>query len=232
MIKYLSALCILVLVTISTRTSAQPATTGVRLQDRLQVVLDSMQKTHKFPGVTFAAVLPNGEQINLASGLADSSQMTPMQPLNRMLAGSIGKTFFAAAVINLAEERVIDLDDPISKYLGSEPWFNRLPNANAITIRMLMNHTSGIEEYYELGDFMQQLEAQPYRRWKPVELFGYIFDRKPLFEAGKGWGYSDTNYLILGYLIEKHTGKKMYDLAHKYSIKPYQLSLTEPSLKT
>ena len=230
--KYLSMLCCLVLVTISTRSSAQPAATGVRLEDRLQVVLDSMQKTHKFPGVTFAAVLPNGEQINLASGVADSSQMTPMQPLNRMLAGSIGKTFFAAAVLSLAEERVIALDDPISKYLGSEPWFNRLPNANAITIRMLMNHTSGIEEYYELGDFMQLLEAQPYRRWKPVELFGYIFDRKPLFEAGKGWGYSDTNYLILGYLIEKHTGKKMYDLAYKYSIKPYQLSLTEPSLKT
>ncbi len=202
------------------------------LRSRLQTALDSMQRANGFPGATFSAVLPGGEQILLATGVADSAGMKPMKPANRMLAGSIGKTFFAAVVLSLADEGKIGLDDPISRYLETEAWFPRIPNSKSVTIRMLMNHTSGIEEYYGLGDFMERLKSDPYRHWQPVELFSYVFDREPLFEAGHGWGYSDTNYLILGYLIEKHTGKKMYDLARTYSLSPNSLKLTEPSLKT
>ncbi|HEY1007587.1 MAG TPA: serine hydrolase domain-containing protein [Sphingobacteriaceae bacterium] len=212
------------------RAMAQQPRSGLR--DRLHAALDSMQRVNRFPGATFSAVLPGGEQITLATGIADSSGMVSMKPSSRMLAGSIGKTFFAAAVLSLAEQGTIRLDDPISRYLGSEPWFHRLPNSGTITIRMLMNHTSGIEEYYGLGDFMDRLKAEPYRHWDPVGLFSYVFDRKPLFEAGQGWGYSDTNYLILGYLIEKQTGKNMYDLAKTYALKPNSLKQTEPSLKT
>ncbi|HEY1006653.1 MAG TPA: serine hydrolase domain-containing protein [Sphingobacteriaceae bacterium] len=214
-----------------TTTYAQDKSTSP-LRDRLQAALDSMQRANGFPGATFSAVLPGGEQLLLATGIADSAGMKRMQPSSRMLSGSIGKTFFAAAVLSLAEQGKIGLDDPVSKYLGSEPWFHRIPNSRDVTIRMLMNHTSGIEEYYELGDFMQRLKSEPYRHWMPVELFSYVFDRQPLFAAGGGWGYSDTNYLILGYLIEKHTGKKMYDLARTYALKPNSLKLTEPSLKT
>ncbi|HEY1023705.1 MAG TPA: serine hydrolase domain-containing protein [Sphingobacteriaceae bacterium] len=214
----------------ATQGYAQTAQTAT-VRERLQIALDSLQKANNFPGASFAALLPDGEEIRIVTGFADSASRAKMKPGHRMLSGSIGKTFFAAAVVSLAEQGVFGLDDPISKYLSDEPWFNRLPNAGSVTLRMLMNHTSGIEEYYELGDFMQRLKADPYRQWKPVELFSYIFDRKPLFPAGSAWGYSDTNYLILGYIVEKTTGKKMYDLAHRYALKPYRLSLTEPSLK-
>ncbi|HYK76625.1 MAG TPA: serine hydrolase domain-containing protein [Daejeonella sp.] len=209
---------------------AQSAST-VALRQQLQYKLDSLQQANRFPGVTFTAILPDGQEIRLASGLADSVNKARMQPDQRMLSGSIGKTFFVAAVLHLVEQGKFGLDDPISKYLGSESWFSRIPNAHAVTIRMLMNHTSGIEEYYQLGDFMHRLKNDPYRQWKPLELFSYVFDRKPLFEAGAGWGYSDTNYLILGYLVEKVTGNKMYDLAKKYALNPYKLKATEPSLK-
>lgn len=220
----------LLLFFIGTTAVAQSRQTD-RLKERLQAVLDSLQKSNKFPGASFAAVLPDGKQVRIATGLADSIGRVPMQPNHRMLSGSIGKTFFAAAVVSLADQNVIKLDDPISKYLADEPWFGRLPNANTVTLRMLMNHTSGIEEYYELGDFMSRLKADPYREWSPVELFAYIFDRKPLFAAGSAWGYSDTNYLILGYIVEKVTGNTMYDLAKQHALKPYRLTLTEPSVK-
>jgi D-alanyl-D-alanine carboxypeptidase len=148
-----------------------------------------------------------------------------------MLAGSIGKTFFAAAALVLLEQGLFTLDDKIEKYLGGEPWFSRLPNARSITMRMLFNHTSGIEEYYELGDFMQQLAQHPHRSWSPRETFAYVFDRKPLFAAGAGWGYADTNYLILGYILEKLSGKNLYGLARTYALAPYRLKDTEPSVK-
>ncbi|MBB6612370.1 beta-lactamase family protein [Pontibacter sp. Tf4] len=206
----------------------QPAKTA-ELTKRLQVKLDSLQKANGFPGATFSIVLPSGEQLTIATGLADSVSNTPMRPDNRMFSGSNGKTLFAASAMVLAEQGVFSLDDKIEKYIGKEAWFNRIPNARSITMRMLLNHTSGIEEYYELGDFMHRLQAN--HTWTPVEILAYVFDRKPLFEAGTAFGYADTNYILFGYIIEKISGKKMYDLADKYVVKPYRLKATEPSVK-
>lgn len=202
-----------------------------RIEQQVQAKLDSFQKAFGFPGVTCAIILPGGKTIAAASGVADSLKQTPMRPNHRMLAGSIGKTFFAAAAMVLAEKGVYNLDDKIDTYIGDEPWFSRLPNAHTITMRMLLNHTSGIEEYYELGNFMQRLKNNPEKTWSPLETMAYIFDRKPLFAAGEGWGYADANYLVLGFILEKITGKKMYDLANTYALKPFKLTATEPSLK-
>ena len=109
--------------------------------------------------------------------------------------------------------------------------FSRLPNANDITMRMLMNHTSGLEEYYELGNFMQLVKENPSRSFSPLETLQYIFDRKPLFPAGTDWAYADTNFILLGYILEKISGKTMYDLVETYVLKPYNLKYTEPSIQ-
>src|SRR5687767_1818495 len=63
--------------------------------------------------------------------------------------------------------------------------------------------------------FTKDLTANPDKGWKPTELVAYLLDEKPPFEAGKGWDYSDTNYIVLGMIIEKVTGKKFYDEATK-----------------
>jgi D-alanyl-D-alanine carboxypeptidase len=89
-------------------------------------------------------VLPNGESFALAVGFSDRDAKTAMKPTDRMLAGSVGKTFAAATALLLVKEGKIGLDDRIEKYLGSEPWFSRLPNAKEITVRQLMNHTNGL----------------------------------------------------------------------------------------
>src|SRR5215204_1541345 len=203
------------------------ATAGTNvLKKELQLKLDEWHKAGKFPGATFGVVLENGESFGLAVGFSDRDAKTPMKPNDRMPAGSTGKTFAAAMAMQLIKEGKISLDDKIEKYLGKETWFARLPNAKDVTIRQLMNHTSGLVRYEFKKEFTDFLTANPYKVWTPEERLAYLFDEKPPFEAGKGWDYSDTNYIVLGMIMERVTGKKFYDEAYKRFIKKFKLNDT------
>ena len=157
--------------------------------------LDDWHKACSFPGATLGVVLPDGESFGLAVGYSDRDARTAMKPAGRMLAGSVGNTFAAATALQLVKEGKIQLDDKVEKYLGRESWFSRLPNAKEITVRQLMNHTSGLVRYEFKPQFTKDLTANPEKVWKPAELVAYLFDEKPPFEAGMGWDYSDTNYI-------------------------------------
>jgi D-alanyl-D-alanine carboxypeptidase len=207
---------------------AQTKTDTTALRNALQAKLDEWHKAGNFPGATLGVALPNGESFGLAVGFSDRDAKTPMKPTDRMLAGSVGKTFAAATALQLIKEGKISLDDKIEKYLGREPWFARLPNAKEITVRQLMNHTSGLVRYEFKETFTKDLTANPDKVWKPAELIAYLFDEKAPFEAGKGWDYSDTNYIVLGMIIEKVTGRKFYDEANRRLLKPLKLTYTSP----
>ena len=198
------------------------------LKKELQMKLDEWHKAGKFPGATLGVVLADGESFGLAVGYSDRDAKSPMKPDDRMLAGSVGKTFAAATALQLVKEGKINLDDKIEKYLGQESWFDRLPNAHAITVRQLMNHTSGLVRYEFKEEFTKYLTEHPMKVWTPEERLAYLFDAKAAFEAGKGWDYSDTNYIVLGMIIEKVTGRKFYDEANRRVIKPLKLKDTIP----
>jgi D-alanyl-D-alanine carboxypeptidase len=151
-----------------------------------------------------------------------------MKPTDRMLAGSVGKTFAAATAMQLVKERKIGLDEKVEKYLGAQTWYSRLPNAKEITVRQLMNHTSGLVRYEFKEKFTKDLTANPEKIWMPAELVAYILDETPPFEPGKGWEYSDTNYIVLGMIIEKVTGKSFHDEAKRRVIQPLKLTNTIP----
>jgi D-alanyl-D-alanine carboxypeptidase len=203
------------------------AVTGTNvLKKELQMKLDEWYKAGKFPGATLGVALADGESFGLAVGYSDRDAKTPMKPDDRMLAGSTGKTFAAATAMQLVKEGKISLDDKIENYLGKEPWFNRLPNAKDITIRMLMNHTSGLVRYEFKQEFTDYLTAHPMKVWTPEERLAYLFDAKAPFEAGKGWDYSDTNYIVLGMIMERVTGKVFYDEARRRFIKKFKLNGT------
>jgi D-alanyl-D-alanine carboxypeptidase len=198
------------------------------LKKELQTKLDEWHKAGKFPGATLGVALANGESFGLAVGYSDRDAKTPMKPNDRMLAGSVGKTFAAATALQLVKEGKIGLDDKIEKYLGKEAWFPRLPNAKDVTIRQLMNHTSGLVRYEFKDEFTKYLTEHPMKVWTPEERLAYLFDEKPPFEAGKGWDYSDTNYIVLGMIIERVTGRSFYDEANRRVIKPLKLKDTIP----
>ncbi|HET6979897.1 MAG TPA: serine hydrolase domain-containing protein [Pyrinomonadaceae bacterium] len=207
---------------------AQKASDTSTLRVALQLKLDEWHKAGTFPGATVGVVLANGESISLSVGFSNREARTPMKPTDRMLAGSVGKTFAAATALQLIKEGKIGLDDKIEKYLGREEWFPRLPNAKDITVRQLMNHTSGLVRYEFKEQFTKDLTANPEKVWKPAELVAYLLDEKPPFEAGKGWDYSDTNYIVLGMIIEKVSGRKFYDEANRRLLKPLKLTDTIP----
>lgn len=207
------------------QTAAKPASD---IKQRLQSKLDEWHKAGKFPGATLGVVNADGSSFGLAVGVSDRTSKTPMKPSDRMLAGSTGKTFAAATALQLVKEGKLGLDDKIEKYLGKESWFARIPNAKDITVRQLMNHTSGLVRYEFKDTFTNDLKANPLREWTPEQRLEYLFDAQPPFAAGKGWEYSDTNYIVLGMLIEKVTGKKFYDEAERRLIKPFKLNDTIP----
>jgi len=214
------------------RSQTTTVSNTAELKQALQLKLDEWHKAGSFPGATLGVVLANGdsggESFGLAVGFSDRELKTPMKPRDRMLAGSVGKTFAAATALQLVKEGKIGLDDKIEKYLGREPWFARLPNAKDITVRQLMNHTSGLVRYEFKDEFTKDLTANPEKVWKPAELVAYLLGEKAPFAAGQGWDYSDTNYIVLGMIIEKVTGQRFYDAANTRLLKPLKLEDTIP----
>jgi len=199
------------------------------LKQRLQAKPDSFCIAGKFPGLTLGIALPDGNTLAFASGMADSSKHIPMTTDSYLMQGSVGKTYVSAIAMQLVKEGKFSLEDKVSKYLGHYSWFNRLPNAPDITIKMLMSHTSGIMRYEFKPAFTKDLTHNPDKVWKPEELLAYVFDEKPAFKAGEGWEYSDTNYIVLAMIMERVTGIKYYDLLRKRILRPYHLTQTRPS---
>src|SRR5690606_28416705 len=129
--------------------------------------------------------------------VADRERGTPMPADGRLLAGSTGKTFFAALALQLALEGRLELDARVGTWLGGERWFARVPNANDITVRQLLQHRSGVMRYELSREFLRALQQRPEHRFTPVEAIGFVLDKQPRFAAGQGFAYSDTNYLLL-----------------------------------
>lgn len=199
------------------------------LCQKIRARLEELHKNAAFPGVTVGFVLSDGRSGSVSVGLADLEAKTPLKPRDRLLSGSIGKTYVSAVALQLVGEGKLQLDEKIEKWLGAESWFGRLPNAKDITLRMLMQHTSGVMEHVYDKDFVKTLREQPDKVWKPEELVAYILDKEPLFPAGRGWSYADTNYILVGMIIEKAAGRPFYTEAVERLLKPFKLERTIPS---
>jgi D-alanyl-D-alanine carboxypeptidase len=208
---------------------AQAPTEPSTLETKLQAKLDEFRERAHFPGATFGLATRAGVRIALATGVSDRDANTPMRANDRMLAGSVGKTFFAALALRLVADGKLALDEHVEKYLGSREWFARLPNAHDITVRQLMNHTSGLVRYELDERFLADLSAAPDKAWKPEEELAYLFDTQPPFAAGKGWDYSDTNYIVLGLVIESLIGEPAYAAIRERYLEPLELRDTLPS---
>jgi D-alanyl-D-alanine carboxypeptidase len=202
------------------------------LKTRFQTELDALHDQYRFPGATAAYALPDGTVEVVATGLDDIEAGIPMVPQSRMLAASIGKTFVGATVLALAQEGVLDLDDPISTWLDDRPWFTRLPNHDTITLRQLLTHSSGLENHVFTEGFQRAFREN----WRastnpflPETLIAFVLDRTPLFKAGEGWSYSDTGYLVAGLIIEAVTGHSYYGEVTQRFLVPLKLTQTTPS---
>ncbi|GAB5523115.1 MAG: serine hydrolase domain-containing protein [Roseivirga sp.] len=177
--------------------------------------LDEFFEAGEAPGVSFCVVLPNGEERTLVRGWANIEKKVKMSPETKMLGGSTGKVFYSVVAMQLIDEGKLTLDEPISSQMSGYDWFERLPNAKKLTVRNLMRHQTGIPRYVFSEDFQAEVLKDADKVWKPEELLAYVFDNKPLFEAGTEFAYSDTNYIVLCMLIEQVTGNTLYEEVQK-----------------
>lgn len=180
----------------------------------LKAALDAVHDAG-MPGI-FAEVRDGDEVWRGAAGLADVSTQRPVTPDLRHRVGSITKTFTAAAVLQQVEQGAVELDAPVGRYL---PRLVPGGRGDAITIRMLLNHTSGLAEYLphaypSLRAFPNVAQVTPdslddlrYRSFDPLELINMGVSSPAVGKPGGTPGvYSNTNYLLVAQLLELVTG--------------------------
>ena len=199
------------------------------LEERLQKELDALRADAHFPGAVLGVAKADGSSFAVATGLSDREKGTAMTTDLLLLQGSIGKTYVAAVALQLVHEGKLDLEAKVAQLLAGEPWLERLPNGSDITVRMLMNHTSGLVRYEFQEAFTRDLSAHPEKSWVPAELLAYVLDSPAPFPAGTKWEYSDTNYIVLGLVVEKVTGAKLADEIARRLLRPLELARTVPS---
>jgi D-alanyl-D-alanine carboxypeptidase len=180
------------------------------------------------PGASAGVVTADGTAHAFAAGLADVESARALEPEDRLCAGSAGKTFVAAVALQLVQEGSLALDDLVGEHLGGEEWFVHLPNAGELTLEHLLAHRTGLARYEFDPEFARTLRAQPDHVWEPAELVAYVLDERPAFGAGAGFQYSDTNFILLGMVIEKVTGKTLYQEVERRLLEPLGLDGVAP----
>jgi D-alanyl-D-alanine carboxypeptidase len=208
----------------------RPATESVgSLEASIRAKFEELHKAAAFPGGTAGIVLADGKPVTVAVGVSDRTAGTPMKPSDRLLLGSVGKTYASAVALQMMQEKKFGLDDTLDEFFGKESWFPRIANGQRITVRNLMNHTSGLVRYEFNPKFTEDLSANPDKVWSGVDRLSYLFDAKPPFAPGEGWEYSDTNYIVLGMIIEKVSGNSYYDELRRRILVPFGLQDTVPA---
>jgi D-alanyl-D-alanine carboxypeptidase len=175
----------------------------------LQPLLEAKRAELRVPGAIVLVDVPGQRTWLHTMGTGDLATHTPISAENHVRIGSITKTMTATVVLQLVEEGKLALDDPVTKY---EP---QVPNGANITVRQLLNMTSGLFNLVEDDAFSQALDAQPEKIWTTKELLAIAFAHLPYFPPGQGWHYSNTNYVLLGDIAEQHGGAPLAELMNK-----------------
>jgi D-alanyl-D-alanine carboxypeptidase len=194
----------------------------VTFYNDLQQVLDHGVDNFKGKGISAAVILPDGSTWMGVSGVSYGS--VSIETDMRFGAGSITKNFTAAALLKLAEEGKLNLDDTLDKWLPSYPNVD-----STITIRQLLNHTSGLNDIADNIDFWAEIFRDPSRSWIPEEIIS-LFNNEPVFPKGTDWNYSTTGYILLRSIIQKITGSDICSVYNNLFFIPYGLSNTFASI--
>lgn len=210
--------------------TATPEPTEVALQPfdpelaaTLQGILDQLVADGTIPGASASVSIPGQEPWSGASGIADRQTGRAMTPDTNTRIASISKMFTAVVVLQLVEEGTIELDAPVSQYLP-----DLLPNGDAITVRNLLQHTSGLYDFLEDRRFVAQAYQNPQRTFEPRELVNYALQFPLAFppNSAGNWDYSSTNFVILGMIVEQATGRSMAEEVRAHISEPLGLEQT------
>ncbi len=164
---------------------------------RLQTVFDSTCARYKLRGASAAVMVPGVGIWRSAYGISHAG--VPIDTNMVFGYGSNTKTYIAVLLLKLQEQNMLDLDDSIGT------WIHNVPNVKGtITVRQLLNHTSGLANFTEDARYADSLSADYSRIWAAEDMYQFI--DTPLFAPGASWSYSNTNFLLAGIIIKSITG--------------------------
>jgi len=154
------------------------------------------------------------------AALGESMSGVPATPDMHFRAGSMGFTYMATMLLEFVDQKKVKLDDNLAKF------FPDLPHSDQITLKNLANMTSGYADYVYQPEVIRGYISDPFRQWRPEELIQIGTSKPLMFEPGSNFGYSHTNYVILGRVLEKIAGMPLAEAMQKYIYGPMNLPQT------
>lgn len=164
-----------------------------------QLMVETMKK-YNSPGMTLGIWVPGKGSFVKAKGIADLATGRKIKTKDIFRIGSLTKTFTGTVVLQLVDEGKLSLTDNVAKF------YPKVPNSKNITIKQLLNMTSGLHSYSEIEWVQRAIFKDRFRVWTPEELLDTAIAVKPDFPPGTSFHYSNTNTVLLGLIVEKITG--------------------------
>lgn len=186
------------------------ATISPAQREKVDAIVGQELTSTGIPSASIAIVQDGAISYVQAYGEGRIDPRTPALPSMRYSVGSISKQFTATAVLLLAEQGKLSLDDPVSRFVSN------LTRGNEVTIREILSHTSGYQDYWP-QDYVPPFMLQPVTADKILDLWA----RKPLdFDPGTQWQYSNTNFVIAGLIVEKASGEPLLQFLSEHIFTP------------
>jgi len=193
------------------------------LEEKLQTVLDENIEDLDGRGVSAAVIMPGKPIWKGVAGI--SHDTVKISPDMLFAIGSITKNFVAALTLRLAEEGKLSLEDSLHAWLPTYPHID-----STITIRQLLNHSSGIYMFWSNEEIWDGLKKDRTRVWTPEEVLSYV--KEPYnFTPGEGFRYSNTNYLLMAMIIERVTGSRLSTEFRERFWQPLEIKNTHLSIE-
>jgi D-alanyl-D-alanine carboxypeptidase len=218
-------LACVILPSIARSTENTPSVASLSVQSAIVATVERDRRTYggrePIPGVLIGVWDGKGEAFVRAFGYADLATKRPLTAADHFRIGSNTKTFVISVILQLIAEKKLTLDDPVSRF----PLGVSIPNGDKFTVRELCNMRSGLFEAFNTPQFARLNMTVP-KDFDPRTLVAWAVQEKPYFPPGKGYYYSNTNYLLLGLIIEEITKDGVGDQIRKRLLEPFGLTQT------
>jgi D-alanyl-D-alanine carboxypeptidase len=201
--------------------AAPAAVAADRSRDRaLTRAVEAAMRETEIPGAIVGVWQDGKAPYVRAFGVRDRATDLPMSPRLHMRIGSETKTFTVTALLQLAAEGELSLDDPIDRYVRG------VVNGDTVTLRELASMVSGIPSYTHVEAFVTELKDHPRRSWTPAQLLSYVNGAPALFAPGAGFDYSNSNTVLLGLVIEQVSGQPLSRYVEQHLLEPLGMTHT------
>ena len=177
---------------------------GNAMATQLLDAVREVDRSKPIQGLVFGVWI-DGKQV-LTGAMGQQVAGVPTTRAVHFRLGNTAETMMTTLLLRLVEQGKIKLDDPVAK------WYPNLPESGQVTVRMLASSTSGYPDYATTDEFNTRLHANPFEPWTPDELLAIAMKQPPVFAPGTSWAFSDTNFVLLGQILEKATGRPYPEL--------------------